>query len=136
MMKSIIARDDENDYESDNDSVHSDSYDDADFMTNDRNYDDVRKYPPAPAAAAAPPAPASIDLDEDSGFAWNKISNGSQEEQIAEMKNAVIQLQEVISNLIEFDRPIEGGFRKTRMRKRFNRKTKGKKSRKGRKGKM
>ena len=144
MMKASSARDDESDDGSR--SVGSMSYDDARIMTpelpddafmspvTDREHDDHDDDNPNDISHDSSLSSLSgfSDLGKDFGFTWKEISDGSKEKQIAEMKDAIIQLQTVFSNLIEFDRPIEGGVRKTRMKKRFNRKGK---SRKGRKGK-
>jgi hypothetical protein len=74
------------------------------------------------------------DMGNEFGFTWNKIRNDSTENKISDLNDAIIQLQDVVSHLIAYP-PLEGGFRKTRMRKRFNRKTKTKtKSKKGKKG--
>ena len=145
MMKASSVRDDESD-DGSRSNVGSMSYADARVMTpdlpdgafmspvTDRDEDDHDDDNPNDISQHSSLSSLSgfSDLDKDFGFTWKEISNGSKEKQIAEMKDAIIQLQTVFSNLIEFNRPIEGGVRKTRMKKRFNRKGK---SRKGRKGK-
>ncbi len=147
MMKASSARDEESE-DGSRSNVGSMSYADARIMTpelpdgafmtpvtdNDDDQDDNPNDVSHDSSLSS--LSGFSDLGKDFGFTWKEISNGSKEKQITEMKDAIIQLQTVFSNLIEFGRPIEGGVRKTRMRKRFNRKGKSRKGRKGRKEKM